>query len=54
LNFAGWRGSDERLPLAEQVSDLKEDLAQVEYPAGVLLDVGWYPELSLDGTFMSV
>lgn len=43
---------DERRPLAEQVAELKEDLAQVEYPSGVVLDVGWYPSFSADGSFV--
>ena len=33
---------DAARPLAEQRILLKEDLAQVHYPCGVLLDVGWY------------
>jgi hypothetical protein len=43
---------DERRPLHDQRWELKEDLAQVEYPSGVLVDVGWYPELSADGSFL--
>jgi len=35
-------GLDATLPLTEQGDDLKEDLAQVEYPRGIVLDVGWY------------
>jgi hypothetical protein len=30
---------------------LKEDLAQIVYPADVLIDVGWYPEFSSKGSF---
>lgn len=37
---------DEEQPLADQVQELKEDLAQVEYPSRVLLDIGWYSEFS--------
>ena len=37
---------DESRPPADQTEHLKEDLAQIEYPAGVILDVGWYPEFS--------
>jgi len=43
---------DDRLPLADQALKLKEDLAQIEYPSGVILDVGWYPEFSVDGNFI--
>jgi len=45
-------GLDEDVPLAAQLDELKEDLAQVEYPNAVLLDVGWYPEFSEDGGFV--
>lgn len=34
--------------------DLKEDLAQIEYPAGVVIDIGWYPEFDRSGTFTLV
>jgi hypothetical protein len=43
---------DESRPLAEQTEELKEDLAQVEYPADIILDVGWYPEFSATGNFV--
>lgn len=43
---------DESRPLAEQTEHLKEDLAQIEYPAGVILDVGWYPEFAATGNFV--
>jgi hypothetical protein len=36
------------------LGDLGEDLAQVEYPNGVLLDIGWYPAYSADGAFQVV
>jgi hypothetical protein len=42
---------DESLPLADQTEHLKEDLAQIEYPAGIILDVGWYPEFAATGNF---
>lgn len=38
-------------PLMDQVADLKEDLAQVRYEGGILVDIGWYPEFSGDGEF---
>jgi len=43
---------DESRPLAGQTEHLKEDLAQIEYPAGVILDVGWYPEFAATGNFV--
>jgi hypothetical protein len=30
---------------------LREDLIQIEFGNGVVLDVGWYPEFSSDGAF---
>jgi hypothetical protein len=38
--------------LADQVDELKEDLAQVVYPARrTRLDIGWYPEFTPTGRF---
>ncbi|MBH1968612.1 MAG: hypothetical protein I8H81_10570 [Pseudomonadales bacterium] len=37
--------------LEYQIESLKEDLLQVEYPASLLLDVGWYPSFNLAGCF---
>jgi hypothetical protein len=51
VTFWDLLGIDERVQLTAQVDELKEDLAQVAYPDGVLLDVGWYPEFSADGAF---
>jgi hypothetical protein len=34
-----------------QIESLKEDLLQVEYPASMLLDVGWYPSFNITGCF---
>lgn len=39
------------LPLEQQLSELKEDLLQVDYLGRYLIDVGWYPEFSADGCF---
>lgn len=39
------------IPFSQQKSELVEDLLQVSYPNNFLLDVGWYPEYSLDGSF---
>lgn len=33
-------------------ANLKEDLLQVTYPRGLLLDIGWYPEGDPHGEFM--
>jgi hypothetical protein len=33
---------DPERAIADQSADLKEDLAQIEYPYDVTLDVGWY------------
>jgi hypothetical protein len=43
---------DESRPLSEQIEDLKEDLAQIEYPADIIMDVGWYPEFAATGNFV--
>lgn len=43
---------DESRPPADQAEHLKEDLAQIEYPAGIILDVGWYPEFAATGNFV--
>lgn len=43
---------NESLPLQQQLEVLKEDLLQVESEDGFyLLDVGWYPEFDLTGSF---
>ena len=41
---------DEARPLTAQVDELMEDMAGVTYAGGVI-DVGWYPEGSPDGSF---
>jgi len=43
---------DESQPLSDQTEHLKEDLAQVEYPDGIVLDIGWYPEFAATGNFV--
>lgn len=45
---------DPARPLAEQLDGLKEDLAQISYPDGVTLDIGWYPSFAPDGEFVVV
>lgn len=37
---------------SEQEDCLLEDLLQVTYDQGYLLDVGWYPELESEGEFV--
>jgi hypothetical protein len=37
--------------LGEQIDNLNEDLLQVEYAGGVLLDLGWYPAFNHTGQF---
>lgn len=34
-----------------QADHLKEDMLQVEYPDGFLIDVGWYPSFDAKGQF---
>lgn len=41
----------EDMPLTQQLDGLKEDLAQIKYPHLIILDIGWYPEFSIDGAF---
>jgi hypothetical protein len=38
--------------IAAQIELLKEDLAQVEFENGVVLDLGWHPEFNPDGQFV--
>ncbi|KMT53274.1 hypothetical protein [Pseudomonas fildesensis] len=41
----------QNLGIEHQLNDLKEDMLQVEYPDGFLLDVGWYPSFDIKGNF---
>lgn len=43
---------DEARPLVDQCEHLKEDLAQVEFPNGMLLDISWLPDCDPDGEFV--
>ncbi|HEY2732731.1 MAG TPA: hypothetical protein VGI70_02040 [Polyangiales bacterium] len=52
VSFWGLERVDERAPLLEQSSELREDLAQVRYPNAVVLDVGFYPAFSDRGSFV--
>ncbi|AZF11292.1 hypothetical protein C4J93_3096 [Pseudomonas sp. R2-37-08W] len=37
--------------IEHQAQHLKEDMLQVEYPDGFLIDVGWYPSFDPKGQF---
>jgi hypothetical protein len=52
VSFWGLERVDAHLPLLEQSKELREDLAQVQYPNAVVLDVGFYPEFSDRGSFV--
>jgi hypothetical protein len=39
------------IPLENQLDELKEDMLQVEFPDGYLLDIGWRPSFEIDGQF---
>ena len=42
---------DFSVPYSDQIDALTEDLLQVEYDNGYILDVGWYPEFDSSGCF---
>ena len=39
------------LPLEQQIDLLKEDLVQITFRNGTLVDAGWYPSFSPNGRF---
>ncbi|MCC8376684.1 hypothetical protein CKY10_23120 [Photorhabdus sp. HUG-39] len=39
------------IPLENQLDELKEDMLQVEFPNGYLLDIGWRPSFEINGQF---
>ncbi|AML60247.1 hypothetical protein AXX16_4581 [Serratia rubidaea] len=41
----------DNVPLNEQLDNLKEDMLQVEFPDGYILDVGWKPSFNINGKF---
>jgi hypothetical protein len=43
---------DQTVGLAAQLPLLKEDLVQIPYPNGHVLDLGWYPQHSINGIFV--
>lgn len=59
IDFLGKKGNvvfndfylKQSIPLNEQRDELKEDMLQVEYPGGYLLDVGWRPSFDINGKF---
>ncbi|MDF7647057.1 hypothetical protein F3J38_13665 [Pantoea sp. Acro-805] len=42
---------DEKQPLENFLEDLKEDMLQVEFPSGFILDIGWRPSFNIQGSF---
>ena len=42
---------DMDVPPCDQAGHLKEDLVQVEFPNGRILDVGWFPSFQAEGAF---
>ncbi len=42
---------DPNKSLAEQARHLKEDLGQIEFADGTIIDMGWYPEFNVEGAF---
>lgn len=40
------------VPYSKQVESLLEDLIQIEYENGYLIDLGWYPEYNPQGKFI--
>lgn len=42
---------DQGQALENHINDLKEDMLQVEFPEGYILDVGWRPSFEIDGKF---
>lgn len=39
------------VPLVEQQDSLQEDMLQVEFPNGYILDIGWRPSFDINGKF---
>ena len=44
-------GLDFTRAIDHQIDRLKEDLLQIEFPREILLDLGWYPSVDLEGGF---
>jgi hypothetical protein len=45
---------DPAAPFDAQRDELKEDLAQVRFEGGLILDIGWYPQHAPEGRFVIV
>lgn len=43
---------DSNVPLQNQIYEIKEDLIQILYGDHYLIDVGWYPEFDVEGSFV--
>lgn len=41
----------ENTSLSEQLDELKEDMLQIYFPNGYVLDVGWRPSFEINGQF---
>ncbi|MBA5808756.1 hypothetical protein F9883_12810 [Morganella morganii] len=41
----------ENIDLSEQLEELKEDMLQVSFPSGYILDIGWRPSFEINGSF---
>ncbi len=46
--------ADENVPIQSSLDELVEDLVQVHFGTDTILDVGWYPECSIEGAFRIV
>lgn len=42
------------VPLNRQVDKLHEDLIQIEFIRGYIMDIGWYPEHNIEGQFIGL
>lgn len=40
------------IPLSQQIEHLHEDLFLVKYGENYLMDLGWYPEHDINGSFL--
>ncbi|MFG1173928.1 hypothetical protein AAFN90_10085 [Erwiniaceae bacterium CAU 1747] len=45
---------EEERSLENYIDDLKEDMFQVEFPKGYVLDIGWRPSFEIKGKFYVV
>ena len=40
---------NKEITLGEQVHELREDMLQIEFPGGYILDIGWRPSFDVNG-----